>query len=42
MIKGVFIINNHGQPRAARVLGEPAYDAQSLKPRADSEQETAV
>ena len=32
----------HGQPRAARVLGEPAYDAQSLKPRADSEQETAV
>jgi dimethylglycine dehydrogenase len=32
----------HGQPRAARVLGEPAYDAQSLKPRADSEQETAA
>ncbi|MEM9433884.1 MAG: FAD-dependent oxidoreductase [Pseudomonadota bacterium] len=25
----------HGQPRAARVLGEPAYDPQSLKPRAD-------
>ncbi|OSQ52681.1 FAD-dependent oxidoreductase [Marivita geojedonensis] len=25
----------HGQPRAARVLSEPAYDPQSLKPRAD-------
>ena len=32
----------HGQPRAARVLGEPAYDAQSLKPRADSAQEFAA
>lgn len=32
----------HGQPRAARVLGEPAYDAQSLKPRADSAQEFAT
>jgi len=26
----------HGQPRAARVLGEPAYDPQSLKPRLDA------
>ena len=25
----------HGQPRAARVLGEPAYDPQSLLPRTD-------
>ena len=25
----------HGSPRAARVLGEPAYDPQSLKPRQD-------
>lgn len=25
----------HGQPRTARVLSEPAYDPQSLKPRAD-------
>jgi dimethylglycine dehydrogenase len=26
----------HGQPRAARVLGEAAYDPQSLKPRTDA------
>ncbi len=26
----------HGQPRAARVLGEPAYDPQSLLPRTDA------
>ena len=26
----------HGQPRPARVLGEPAYDPQSLKPRTDA------
>jgi dimethylglycine dehydrogenase len=26
----------HGQPRRARVLGEPAYDPQSLRPRADA------
>ena len=26
----------HGQPRSARVLGEPAYDPQSLKPRTDA------
>ncbi|MEM8728539.1 MAG: glycine cleavage T C-terminal barrel domain-containing protein, partial [Pseudomonadota bacterium] len=26
----------HGQPRAARVLGAPAYDPQSLLPRSDS------
>ncbi|MCV6584481.1 MAG: FAD-dependent oxidoreductase, partial [Marinibacterium sp.] len=26
----------HGQPRAARVLGAPAYDPQSLLPRADA------
>ena len=26
----------HGEPRAARVLGEPAYDPQSLKPRKDA------
>ncbi|MBD3666242.1 FAD-dependent oxidoreductase [Sulfitobacter aestuariivivens] len=26
----------HGQPRAARVLGEPAYDPESLKPRRDA------
>ncbi len=31
----------HGQPRAARVLGEPAYDPQSLAPRADVVQEPA-
>lgn len=31
----------HGQPRAARVLGEPAYDAQSLLPRMDAAQEAA-
>jgi dimethylglycine dehydrogenase len=27
----------HGEPRAARVLGEPAYDPESLKPRMDAE-----
>jgi len=26
----------HGVPRSARVLGEPAYDPQSLKPRTDA------
>ena len=26
----------HGKPRPARVLGEPAYDPQSLKPRTDA------
>ena len=26
----------HGMPRAARVLGEPAYDPESLKPRTDA------
>ena len=26
----------HGKPRAARVLGEPAYDPKSLKPREDA------
>ena len=26
----------HGKPRAARVLGEPAYDPESLKPRVDA------
>jgi dimethylglycine dehydrogenase len=31
----------HGQPRAARVLGAPAYDPQSLKPRADTVTEPA-
>jgi dimethylglycine dehydrogenase len=31
----------HGQPRAARVLGEPAYDPQSLLPRTDAILETA-
>ncbi|CUJ99863.1 Aminomethyltransferase [Ruegeria denitrificans] len=31
----------HGQPRAARVLGEPAYDPQSLLPRTDAIMETA-
>ena len=31
----------HGQPRSARVLGEPAYDPQSLKPRADAVVEAA-
>ena len=31
----------HGQPRAARVLGEPAYDPQSLKPCADAVTEPA-
>jgi dimethylglycine dehydrogenase len=31
----------HGKPRAGRVLGEPAYDPQSLAPRADVVQEPA-
>ncbi|MCA0872679.1 FAD-dependent oxidoreductase [Seohaeicola saemankumensis] len=31
----------HGKPRAARVLGEPAYDPQSLSPRAVAIQEPA-
>ncbi len=31
----------HGKPRAARVLGEPAYDPQSLLPRADVVREPA-
>ncbi|WP_171231137.1 FAD-dependent oxidoreductase [Ruegeria sp. HKCCA6707] len=31
----------HGMPRAARVLGEPAYDPGSLLPRTDSALETA-
>lgn len=31
----------HGQPRAARVLGEPAHDPQSVAPRADVVQEPA-
>ena len=31
----------HGKPRAARVLGEPAYDPQSLLPRTDSVVEAA-
>lgn len=31
----------HGQPRAAYVLGEPAYDPQSLLPRTDAILETA-
>lgn len=31
----------HGQPRAARVLGEPAYDPHSLRPRADAAAEVA-
>ncbi|WP_170469243.1 FAD-dependent oxidoreductase [Ruegeria arenilitoris] len=31
----------HGKPRAARVLGEPAYDPQSLLPRTDAILETA-
>jgi dimethylglycine dehydrogenase len=31
----------HGQPRAARVLGEPAYDPQSLLPRTDAAMEPA-
>ncbi|WP_282152563.1 FAD-dependent oxidoreductase [Ruegeria atlantica] len=31
----------HGQPRAACVLGEPAYDPQSLLPRTDAILETA-
>jgi dimethylglycine dehydrogenase len=31
----------HGQPRVASVLGEPAYDPQSLAPRADAVQEPA-
>ena len=26
----------HGEPRAARVLGQPAYDPESLKPRLDA------
>ena len=31
----------HGTPRAARVLGAPAYDPESLKPRADTVTEPA-
>lgn len=31
----------HGSPRAARVLGEPAYDPQSLLPRTDTIREAA-
>ncbi|WP_170430577.1 FAD-dependent oxidoreductase [Ruegeria arenilitoris] len=31
----------HGKPRAARVLGEPAYDPQSLLPRTDAVLEVA-
>ncbi len=31
----------HGKPRAARVLGEPAYDPESLLPRTDAVLETA-
>ena len=31
----------HGKPRPARVLGEPAYDPQSVLPRADAVQEPA-
>ncbi len=31
----------HGKPRAARVLGEPAYDPQSLLPRTDAVSEAA-
>ncbi len=31
----------HGEPRSARVLGEPAYDPQSLLPRTDSVMEPA-
>jgi dimethylglycine dehydrogenase len=31
----------HGSPRAARVLGEPAYDPQSLQPRTDTIREAA-
>lgn len=31
----------HGQPRPARVLGEPAYDPQSLLPRTDQPREAA-
>ena len=31
----------HGTPRTARVLGEPAYDPQSLLPRTDAVQEPA-
>jgi dimethylglycine dehydrogenase len=31
----------HGTPRAARVLGEPAYDPQSLRPRMDEVREAA-
>jgi len=31
----------HGQPRAARVLGAPAYDPDSLKPRTDAVRESA-
>jgi len=27
----------HGSPRAARVLGEPAYDPNSVRPRTDTE-----
>ncbi|MCG7520307.1 FAD-dependent oxidoreductase [Ruegeria sp. Ofav3-42] len=32
----------HGKPRAARVLGEPAYDPESLLPRTDAILETAL
>ncbi|WP_375281743.1 glycine cleavage T C-terminal barrel domain-containing protein, partial [Pseudooctadecabacter sp.] len=31
----------HGAPRAAKVLGEPAYDPQSLLPRTDTTKEAA-
>ena len=31
----------HGEPRAAKVLGEPAYDPASEKPRTDAMQEAA-
>ncbi len=31
----------HGEPRMARVLGDPAYDPESLKPRADVQLEAA-
>ena len=31
----------HGKPRSARVLGEPAYDPQSLRPRTDTVAEAA-
>ncbi len=32
----------HGTPRAARVLAEPAYDPQSLRPRTDAAMEAAI